>query len=70
MVVVMVAVMVVVMAAVKVVAMADIADTQPASRGPSASSRKAFKKRVNLLWEPGERGPEPQLRIGAPEAAP
>jgi len=41
MVVVMVAVMVV-MAAAEVVAMADIADTQPVSRGLSASSRKAF----------------------------
>ena len=66
----MVAVMVVVMAAVKVAAMADIADTQPASRGLSASSRKALKKEAGLEWEPGERGPEPQLRIGATEAAP
>jgi len=43
---------VVVMAAVKVAvevaAMADIADTKPASRGLSASSRKALKKRAGL----------------------
>jgi hypothetical protein len=34
--------------AVVVAAMADIADTKPASRGLSASSRKALKKRAGL----------------------
>ena len=57
-------------AARMVEAMADIADKPAASLGLSASSRKALKKRAGLKWEPGERGPEPQLRIGATEAAP
>jgi hypothetical protein len=34
--------------AVVVAAMADSADTKPASRGLSASSRKALKKRAGL----------------------
>jgi hypothetical protein len=47
----------------------DIADTKPASKWLSASSRKALKKGAGLWWEPGERGYEPRLRRGATDPA-
>jgi len=48
----------------------DIADLKPASRRLSASSCEALKKMDGLSWEPWVGGPEPQLGIGATEAAP
>jgi hypothetical protein len=45
--------MVVVIVVLEVAVMADIADTQPASRGAIGISRKALKKRASL-WEPGK----------------